>query len=71
MIQTVQPETAIVPAKISHTIIMVSHGVVESNEPEPELSFEYRNPVAPVLRLERLRRVVPQFRAPPVTPVAA
>jgi hypothetical protein len=69
--QADQPTQAIVPAKISPAVVLVSYGTLEFNGYKPEFSFEDYKPDSPPFRHERLRRAIPQFRAPPLTPIAA
>lgn len=67
----VHPASADAPFKFSLHFDLVSFGTVVEDEVRPYLVFSDVDPTLQSIRSNRLKHSVPQFRAPPVTPVAA
>lgn len=66
-----RPNSAIVPAKFVPGFDIVFLGTIEVDTLKTNFSLEKYNPSLQSFRTTRQKESVPQFRAPPVTPVAA
>ncbi|MCG3204942.1 MAG: hypothetical protein KCHDKBKB_02461 [Elusimicrobia bacterium] len=69
--QAAHPAIADVPFKFAAHFDLVSVGTLVVDDVKPYLIFSDVDPSIQSVRTDLLRRSIPQFRAPPATPVAA
>jgi hypothetical protein len=69
--QAAHPASADAPFKFSLHFDLVSFGALVVDDVKPDLAFSDVDPTLQSVRINLLKHSVPQFRAPPVTPVAA
>ena len=65
------PSAALTLIKFSPQVQIVSFGIIEIDSLIPVFSFEKENWTFHSYRKDRLHKIVPLLRAPPVSPVAA
>lgn len=69
--QAAHPASADVPFKFAPHFDLVSFGSIIVDDIKPYLAFSDIDPTLESVRTNLRRHSVPQFRAPPATPVAA